>query len=91
LFVSPFADPNPDGLNRVAIEKGFADREKQHGLAGSPVAGYSVKGVRNEGISTGLSGMIGATVTFMLAAGFFVLVRRRAARPDSGGREQGPD
>ena len=77
LLVSPFANPNPDGLNRVAMDKGFADSETEHGLEDSPLADYSVRGVENEGISKGLSGLAGVVATFALGLGLFGLVKRR--------------
>ena len=38
-FASPFASNAPDGLNRVAIDKGFDDEAKVSAVAGSPLAG----------------------------------------------------
>ncbi|MGH2697577.1 MAG: PDGLE domain-containing protein [Actinomycetota bacterium] len=82
LFVSPFASPDPDGLNRVAEDKGFADSETDHGLRDSLLADYAVRGVENEPLSKGLSGAIGILVTFALGLGLFARLRRR--------REAGP-
>ena len=87
FFVSPQASSQPDGLNKVAIDKGFADTETTHALDDAPTAGYAVKGVDNERLSTGLAGLIGVTITFAAAAGLFVVVRqaRRAhATPAHG-------
>lgn len=84
FFVSPLASSEPDGLNRVAVDQGFAEAEREHALAGSPLAGYAVKGVEDERLSTGLSGLIGVLVTFgagMVLFGALRVVRgRRAAR-----------
>lgn len=77
LFVSPFANPNPDGLNRVAIDEGFAQTETDHRLNDSPVAGYAVSGVDHEGMSKGLSGVIGLLATFALGLALFAFARRR--------------
>ena len=49
FFVSPLASSSPDGLNKVAIDKGFSGTEKDHTLADGPLAGYGVKGVEDEG------------------------------------------
>jgi hypothetical protein len=76
FFVSPQASSKPDGLNKVAIDKGFSDEEKAHSLDGVPTAGYGVEGVDNDRLSTGLAGLIGVTVTFALAGGLFLVVRR---------------
>ena len=48
FFVSPLASSSPDGLNKVAIDKGFSDTQKDHALADGPLAGYGVKGVDDE-------------------------------------------
>ncbi|HUP71761.1 MAG TPA: PDGLE domain-containing protein [Acidimicrobiales bacterium] len=74
FFVSPQASSDPDGLNKVAIDKGFADTETAHALADAPTAGYAVKGVNDERLS-GLAGLIGVTVTFAIAGGLFFLLR----------------
>jgi PDGLE domain len=87
FFVSPRASSEPDGLNRVAIDEGFADEESNHALDDTPTAGYEVRGVDDDGLSTGLAGLIGVGVTFALAGGLFLVVRRTGA----GRREQAPE
>jgi hypothetical protein len=83
FFVSPEASSKPDGLNKVAIEEGFADQEEVHALEDAPTAGYTVEGVGNERLSTGLAGIIGVAVTFAAGAGLFFVVRRaRRARSE---------
>lgn len=76
FFVSPEASSKPDGLNKVAIEEGFADDEKAHDLDDSPLAGYGVEGVDNERLSTGLAGILGVGVTFGLGSALFLLARK---------------
>jgi cobalt/nickel transport system permease protein len=89
LFVSPFANPNPDGLNRVAMNEGFADAATEHGLGNSPLADYRVSGVENEGVSKGLSGVAGILATFALGLGLFAFTRKRRepeTDPSRGGQ-----
>jgi PDGLE domain len=76
FFVSPSASGDPDGLDRVATEKGFADTENDHSLGGAPTAGYEVRGVDDDRLSTGLAGVIGVAVTFAVAGGVMLMVRR---------------
>jgi len=88
FVVSPEASSQPDGLEKVAIDKGFIDTATDHGLAGSPLADYGVEGVGNERLSTGLAGIIGVGVTFALGLGLFGLLRlgrrpRTNARADT--------
>ncbi|GIU98698.1 MAG: hypothetical protein KatS3mg014_0314 [Actinomycetota bacterium] len=80
FFVSPYASSSPDGLNRVAIDEGFAETEREHPLGDTPLAGYAVKGVEDQRLSTGLSGVIGVIVTFGAAMILFGLLRTMRAR-----------
>ena len=84
-FVSYYASSSPDGLARVAIDKGLDKGERGHALADSLLAGYSVKGVGDERLSGGLAGVAGVGVTFLLVGGIAVGVRRRG----SGSRQDG--
>jgi hypothetical protein len=81
FFVSPEASSKPDGLNKVAIDQGFSDQEKSHASEDSPLAGYGVRGVGDDRLSTGLSGVIGVGVTFALVGGVVFVVRRSRRRP----------
>jgi cobalt/nickel transport system permease protein/cobalt/nickel transport protein len=90
FFVSPFASSSPDGLNKVAIDEGFADEEQPHATAEGPLAGYAVEGVEDEGLSTGLSGIIGVAIVFGLGLIVFGALRavhnrgQATARGDGG-------
>ena len=84
-LVSPFASSNPDGLERVAEDKGFS------GLADSPpyelISDYVFPWVGNEDLATVLSGIVGvlivAAVVFAIA---FLLTRvGRAQRSTPSG------
>lgn len=86
FFVSPLASSSPDGLNRVAIDEGFAGTEKDSVAADGPLAGYEVKGVDDGSASRGLAGVIGVAITFgvgMLLFGTLRTIRARR-RPDEG-------
>ncbi len=76
FFVSPSASGDPDGLSKVAIDKGFADTETDHALRDAPTAGYDVRGDDDDRLSTGMAGVIGVAVTFSVAGGVMLLVRR---------------
>jgi hypothetical protein len=67
VFVSPFASSDPDGLERVAEDEGFADAADDHALSDSPVADYD----------NPFAGVLGVAATFAVGAGVFALVRRR--------------
>jgi hypothetical protein len=76
-FVSFYASSSPDGLNRVAADKGFASTGRTHSSDGSPLAGYESKGVHNARLSKAIAGVSGTVIVLALAGGLTLLVRRR--------------
>ena len=82
MLVSGFASSSPDGLNKVAEDHGFAASAKQHLFENGPLAGYAVKGVHNDRLSTGISGLIGVLVTFGVGLLLFATVRVLRSGPD---------
>jgi hypothetical protein len=83
--VSFYASGDPDGLNKVAADEGFAKGEKAHGLENSPFAGYETDGVDDGRLSGGLAGVVGVGVTFLLVGGLVYAVRRRGGGHDDQG------
>lgn len=84
--VSYYASSSPDGLNRVAQDKGFSGTAKNH-PADRPFAGYATKDVDDQRLSGGLAGVVGVVVVLALAGGVTQVVRRR--RPDSPSETEG--
>jgi cobalt/nickel transport protein len=93
--VSTFAADTPDGLEYTARQgctldeeyepvdgECIARAEEEHSFAGGLLADYGWRGVDNDALATGLSGVVGVLVTFAVGGGLFWLVRRRPpARP----------
>ncbi|MFJ3171531.1 energy-coupling factor ABC transporter permease [Streptomyces roseus] len=77
--VSFYASASPDGLEKVAADKGIDQNVKEHASAGSPLADYSVKDVGDARLSGGLAGVIGVGATVAVGTGIFWTVRRRRA------------
>jgi len=88
--VSGFASSSPDGLDATAREgctfnaageitggSCMLQQEQKHQLEESPLAGYSIRGLGDGRLSTGLSGVLGVLATFALGGGVFWLARRR--------------
>ena len=75
MLVSGFASGSPDGLNKVAEDHGFAANATEHLFENGPLAGYAVKGVNGDRLSTGISGLIGVLVTFGIGLALFALLR----------------
>jgi PDGLE domain len=85
FFVSPMASSAPDGLERVAIDQGFEGQAATHAMAGGPLADYSVSGVENSWLSTGLSGVIGVLLCFVIGGGVVLIIRALRRRSPAAG------
>lgn len=68
LFLSPFASPLPDGLERVAEIHGFLARGENGAFTYAPFPDYFLSGVKSPVWATGLAGLLGTSVVFLLAA-----------------------
>lgn len=78
--VSPYASSSPDGLERVATDKGFIETGELHSIQeGSPIPGYAFPGVEDPRLATGLAGFAGTLAVFALGYGLARLLRRRNA------------
>ncbi|MGP4024268.1 PDGLE domain-containing protein [Actinomadura sp. 3N407] len=85
-LVSFYASGSPDGLEKVAEEEGISAEEKDHALKDSPLGDYGVKGVDNEWVSAGMSGVIGVGAVLLVGGGLFWAVRRRDSAPAPDGK-----
>jgi len=69
---SPLASSSPDGLERVAEDKGFIEMS-----ADAPyqiIADYVFPGIENETVATIIAGIIGTTLLFGIAYGLGWLI-----------------
>ncbi len=73
---SYFASSHPDGLNKVAIDLGFAEDEKESVTSGSALAGYETAGVENSVLSRAVAGITGVTATGLVGTGLYLYVRK---------------
>ena len=78
--VSFYASGHPDGLEFVSRTLGFGDAARSSATAGSPLAGYTVRGVSDARVSGGLAGVVGVLATGLVMAALVVLLRRLARR-----------
>ncbi|MFJ8146920.1 energy-coupling factor ABC transporter permease [Streptomyces sp. NPDC096048] len=76
-FVSFYASADPDGLEKVAADKGIDEKTEEHASAGSPLADYGVEDITDARVSGGLAGVIGVGVTVVAGSAVFWSVRRR--------------
>jgi hypothetical protein len=67
LFVSPFACPWPDGLDKTAEVMGFKDKEVEHRAIPAVAPDYKMPGISSPGQATAIAGAAGTVVAFGLA------------------------
>ncbi len=87
--VSRYASSKPDGLEKVAADKGLDSNEKAHALSDGPFADYETRGVSDPGLGTGIAGVVGVVITFCVAGGVVWVVSRR--RRVDGATTAGPE
>ena len=92
-LLSPFASPNPDGLDRVSQDHGFADQAQAHPPSHRLpfyrwFDAYALRGVPSP-LATPLAGIVGTLATFGLAWGVGqILVKPAPGKPESSGSDQ---
>jgi hypothetical protein len=80
FFLSPYASSAPDGLNRVAGDKGFDGRARVDSIQqDSPIAGYAFPGIGDEKLAKGVAGFVGTLGVFAIGYGAALTVRRTRA------------
>ena len=77
VFISQFASPHPDGLEKVAEEKGFIDKAASEACFDAPAADYSWPNCKSETSATAAAGAFGVAVAFLTAAALAAVLRRR--------------
>jgi hypothetical protein len=76
--LSPLASSSPDGLERVAEDKGFIGLSQE-----SPfqlIADYVFPGIENEAVATIMAGLIGTLILFGMVYGLAWLVKSTRAQ-----------
>ncbi|MBL1117095.1 PDGLE domain-containing protein [Streptomyces sp. 110] len=82
--ISFYASASPDGLEKVAHDKGIDQKAEDHAAKDSPLADYGVKDITDARLSGGLAGVIGVGATLAVGSGVFIVIRRRRATAESG-------
>lgn len=76
VFISPFAASSPDGLERVADDKGFIEKGRTRQVFPAPLADYFWPGIRNQKLAVALSGLAGTLAVFIIASGLGIYLKR---------------
>lgn len=74
-LISPLASSSPDGLEKVAEDKGFIEEAEKAPF--EFIANYIFPGIENEAAATILAGITGTLAIFGLSYGVARLLRRR--------------
>ena len=77
--LSPLASSSPDGLERVAENKGFIDLGQEAPF--QVIADYVFPGIQNETVATILAGLIGSLIIFGTVYGLAWLLKSRRGEP----------
>ena len=74
-ILSPLASSSPDGLERVAEDKGFLSAALEPLFEVMP--DYVIPGVTNEAVATILVGIVGTLIFFGIGYGLAKLLRKK--------------
>ncbi|MBN2026590.1 MAG: PDGLE domain-containing protein [Actinobacteria bacterium] len=93
LIISPWASSSPDGLEKVAEDKGFLEQaeETEPVWESSPIPDYAVPGLTEEAVNeetgeveeeptklaTALAGLIGTVAIFLIAWGLALVLKKK--------------
>ena len=77
IFISPWASPWPDGLERVAEDKGFIGSAQTEPAVSSPIPDYVWPGITNERLATSVAGLVGTVMLFGLGLGMGYLLKKK--------------
>ncbi|MBC7247951.1 MAG: PDGLE domain-containing protein [Actinobacteria bacterium] len=93
LLVSPWASSSPDGLEKVAEDKGFLEKaeETEPAWESAPIPDYAMPGLTREAVdeetgevveeptklATALAGLVGTVAIFLIAWGLALVLKKR--------------
>jgi cobalt/nickel transport protein len=79
IFISPFASSFPDGLERVAEEKGFLEKgEEWSAWKLSPLPDYAMPGLGGGALATGAAGFVGTLAVFAIGYAIALLIKPKS-------------
>ncbi|HGE69761.1 TPA: hypothetical protein ENX78_02925 [Candidatus Poribacteria bacterium] len=76
-LISIFASPWPDGLEKVAEDKGFLEKGEVEPPIKSPIPDYTFPGLKNEKLATSVAGILGTAIVFVLGYGVSALIKKK--------------
>jgi cobalt/nickel transport protein len=76
ILISPFASSWPDGLEKVAEDKGFLEKSEVVPPVTSPIPDYTWPGIESEKMATSFAGIIGTLMVFGMGYGVAALLKK---------------
>lgn len=76
LFISPFASQRPDGLEKVAEDRGFIEKAEGKPAINSPIPDYVWPGIKSDKLATSVAGIAGTLIVFLAGYGIAALLRK---------------
>lgn len=76
IIIAPFASSWPDGLERVAQDKGFIEKGETEPALSSPIPDYTWPGIKNEKVATAISGVVGTLIVFGVGYGLAIFFKK---------------
>jgi cobalt/nickel transport protein len=87
LIVSPWASSSPDGLEKVAEDKGFIGKAEETDPAwnSSPVPDYAMPGLdeSHPALATALAGLAGTVAIFLIAWGLALVLKKKDGKDET--------
>ncbi len=100
LIVSPWASSSPDGLEKVAEDKGFLEKaeETEPAWRSSPIPDYAFPGFTKKAVdeetgeeveeptrlATAIAGLVGTVAVFLIAWGLALVLKKRKGETEAG-------
>lgn len=78
IFLSPFASSSPDGLERVAEDKGFLHKGEGKEVFKAIIPDYIFPGIKHQRLATSLASLVGTIFTFAIAYGLGWVIKRKS-------------
>ncbi|MFH0763324.1 MAG: PDGLE domain-containing protein [Candidatus Omnitrophota bacterium] len=77
VLISPFASSHPDGLERVAEDKGFIEKGETAPALASPAPDYAWPGIKSGKLAASAAGAAGTLVVFGFSYALAAVIRKR--------------
>ncbi|MEM3420709.1 MAG: PDGLE domain-containing protein [Candidatus Hadarchaeum sp.] len=74
--LSLFASTEPDGLERVAEDHGFAEKAEGQEVIRAPIPDYVIPGIGDEKVAASLAGLIGVLIILGITFSWAKLLKR---------------